>query len=539
MAQTHALLLCRCTAPNNEIFKKPYISKRHKITGVVMKEGTSLTNPHFIIKTPEKLLRYNYCYSYDFKRDYFIEDIIALPQGQVELICKIDVLYTYRDAICNLVVHEERATDGESNLIVDEKVPVMHNTIIDKIIPMDMRTPFNPVQQFIVNVLTGNKFVHTGVDLTSYNIGVIRATLCDDAVEICKAIVARAMKYWNDYTAYKNSVEEYSKSGQWDKLFPTNFMYAQDNSYKAPFSIRGNNLNGFFNRYCTSYSDEDISGLTYIDGTTYPSGTPQAIRDAGVVWNSWDCSQFAWRCCRFNSELPMNIANFGSGSLDNTGNSYTAGEATAMGNKTVTYDLQYEDESWESITESLDVTDSIFSKEDLVAGDIIISGSVSNHPSYWVYLVRIDSDYYWYKTDSYTNYELGNALFEKLMEMHPNVDNIHHIIGVNHARVYIGNGKCIESCSPNHIDEVKDGGHIISYSPYLNSALCMTDVPEISERKCTAITGTVSLGMSKGCVNMRQLMYGSSKACRVYRPALLGNDSKRITYDEWRNREGM
>lgn len=443
MAKDHEILLCRCVAPNNELHKHDFISKRLHIKPVVYKEGCSILTPHIIIKTPTKLLQYNYLYSYDFERYYFIEDVITLPQGQVELVCKVDVLYSFRDAIMDLVVHEERATNGQSNLIVDEQVPLMHNTIVKDIINLNMHVgdefqiPDKKELQYIITHYTSKYASVNGAEgedgVERDNDGYLWGEMDSQGQIDAWHIADKARWYYHNYQNWNMKKSEYNQTNQRKKILSGGMYYTQ-----ALEALSGGDYPAYFNldqtvhftpsRYDTAYADE-ASAVSALRNTAtfynYNNAVPQEVKDAHAVWNGWDCSQFAWRCAFFGAGIdltsPSNIDGRGCSSAK------TATIAVSLGN-------YYLEKSGIRPANCLFLVEN---ETDLLPGDIVISGNITDKAegSYWVYAnydSSTDRMVYNYATRQEGDPKIPNSTVKN------RYGNPDWIMFCNHARVITG-----------------------------------------------------------------------------------------------------
>ena len=70
------IILYKCNAENNRINKEDYIYSAFQLEGT-LKSSTSPINPVIMIEKSNPVeFGYNYMYIYEFKRYYFINDII-------------------------------------------------------------------------------------------------------------------------------------------------------------------------------------------------------------------------------------------------------------------------------------------------------------------------------------------------------------------------------------------------------------------------------------------------------------------------------
>lgn len=82
---------------------------------VVLKDGTSLDRPTFLIDGID--LNYNYCYA--FNRYYFITNIILSNNNIYAIECDTDVLATFRNNVLNYTCFVERAASSYDSMIQD------------------------------------------------------------------------------------------------------------------------------------------------------------------------------------------------------------------------------------------------------------------------------------------------------------------------------------------------------------------------------------------------------------------------------------
>lgn len=89
------LNLFSCTAENERVDKTDYITNRFVMNGS-LRDESSVIDPVIIIeKNNPTLYDYNYMYIPEFKRWYYINDIISVRNGLWEIHAHVDVLYTW------------------------------------------------------------------------------------------------------------------------------------------------------------------------------------------------------------------------------------------------------------------------------------------------------------------------------------------------------------------------------------------------------------------------------------------------------------
>ena len=89
------LNLFSCTAENERVDKTNYISNRFVMNGSLRDESSVIDPVIMIEKNNPTLYDYNYMYIPEFKRWYYINDIISVRNGLWEIHAHVDVLYTW------------------------------------------------------------------------------------------------------------------------------------------------------------------------------------------------------------------------------------------------------------------------------------------------------------------------------------------------------------------------------------------------------------------------------------------------------------
>ena len=87
--------LFRCTAENERVDKTSFITSRFVMNGTLRSES-SIINPVITIeKSNPAIQHYNYMYIPEFKRWYYINDIVSVRNNLWEIHAHVDVLYTW------------------------------------------------------------------------------------------------------------------------------------------------------------------------------------------------------------------------------------------------------------------------------------------------------------------------------------------------------------------------------------------------------------------------------------------------------------
>lgn len=88
-------------------------------------DNTSIINPTFKIRfdNPSELFEYNYCYVPEFKRYYFITDIISENSVVFYVVCECDVLATFRDDILATKAFVQYSQVAYNASLLDSRLP--------------------------------------------------------------------------------------------------------------------------------------------------------------------------------------------------------------------------------------------------------------------------------------------------------------------------------------------------------------------------------------------------------------------------------
>lgn len=116
--------LFTCNAENERINKTNFIANRFVMAGTI-KNSTSVIDPVIIIEKTNPS-QYNYMYIEEFKRWYFINDIVNINNKIWEIHAHVDVLYTYYNDIANTqCIIDKSENFNNSNLYYDDGSIVM------------------------------------------------------------------------------------------------------------------------------------------------------------------------------------------------------------------------------------------------------------------------------------------------------------------------------------------------------------------------------------------------------------------------------
>lgn len=93
-----------------------------------IKDSCSVMSPRFILSASVvDLVQYNYCYVADWGRYYYIENMVTMPGGRTEIICKEDVLTTNADAIKAMQISLARSQSNSNKKMLDSFRPSQVN----------------------------------------------------------------------------------------------------------------------------------------------------------------------------------------------------------------------------------------------------------------------------------------------------------------------------------------------------------------------------------------------------------------------------
>lgn len=116
-----------------------------------LKTETSIMNPVIDIAGTNTILSYNYCYIPDFKRYYFITDIVVVRNGLFRLSLSVDVLQTYWNELQNLKVIVARQENRMDAYLNDDKQKVRAYDKIYTVMPSTV-SPFGKEFSYVLLV---------------------------------------------------------------------------------------------------------------------------------------------------------------------------------------------------------------------------------------------------------------------------------------------------------------------------------------------------------------------------------------------------
>ena len=117
---------------------------------VVLKEGTSVMKPSFLLTNP--VLTWNYCSA--FGHYYYIRDIVLETNDLFRVECELDVMATFKNAIGNYTTMVSRAASDQDYDVVDSIYPA-------KTVPITSRVQIANPGVFTTNFNSGTFLIGT------------------------------------------------------------------------------------------------------------------------------------------------------------------------------------------------------------------------------------------------------------------------------------------------------------------------------------------------------------------------------------------
>lgn len=160
------IYLYHMSTENNRMDKTNYLTQIAELNGE-LREATSVINPSITFQITSDMqdlengvLDCNYIYIPNFKRYYFVDNIVCVTSTLWEIDCSVDVLMSFKDQLGELDVFCNRSEFEYNDMLIDNKVPSNNNMIVE--FHTDNTTPFQDLDRdsitpaYIVSV-TGYK----------------------------------------------------------------------------------------------------------------------------------------------------------------------------------------------------------------------------------------------------------------------------------------------------------------------------------------------------------------------------------------------
>lgn len=227
---------------------------------VVLKENTSVLNPHFLV--------HNYSFAHNYvkwgSRYYFVDDIISISHGMAEYVCRTDVLATYKSDIGASSQYVLRSASNSDPYVQDNLYPAKASVIVENTLLSNLGfTSTTGLGTYILGVLSeessGGAVAYYSVgpgnfpslmqklfDPTYLNAADISTDLQKELVNPMQYIVSC---YWVPFV-YDEGTFTTVKFGWWDSgvnaflLSSNERMYSTDQEFTLP--VHPQNSRGIF-----------------------------------------------------------------------------------------------------------------------------------------------------------------------------------------------------------------------------------------------------------------------------------------------------
>lgn len=115
---------------NSELYELNKNLSNEQSFECVLKKPTSVTEPILLLTIESNPSQYNYCYIPEFKRYYYINDIISFRNNFWEIHCRVDVLMSFKDSILSsYAILDESTKTGVNNYLSND---VWNSMVKDK-----------------------------------------------------------------------------------------------------------------------------------------------------------------------------------------------------------------------------------------------------------------------------------------------------------------------------------------------------------------------------------------------------------------------
>ena len=160
------IYLYHMSAENNRMDKTNYLTQIAELNGE-LREATSVINPSITFQITSDMqdlengvLDCNYIYIPNFKRYYFVDNIVCVTNTLWQIDCSVDVLMSFKTQLGELDVFCERNEFNYNDMLIDDKVPSNNNMNIN--IFKSLTTPFNTMDRntsstFVIISVAGYK----------------------------------------------------------------------------------------------------------------------------------------------------------------------------------------------------------------------------------------------------------------------------------------------------------------------------------------------------------------------------------------------
>lgn len=128
------ITLYKNNAEKNRMYKDSFLGENYEFTNCTLKAPTSFTNPIIILYEKNYITQnqYNYAYIPEFKRYYFVTDIICMSKNMWEIHMHVDVLMSWKEQIVTNKALILRSSDKGSPYLRDRVNCITQGFTIEK-----------------------------------------------------------------------------------------------------------------------------------------------------------------------------------------------------------------------------------------------------------------------------------------------------------------------------------------------------------------------------------------------------------------------
>lgn len=128
------LTLYKCSCEKNKVNKSRDIAGAYAMDGN-LRDQCSIIDPVIIIKKDNPTISmYNYAYISEFKRYYFITNIVSIRNDLWEVSLHVDVLYTWASYIRTNKAVIDKAQNTNYNQYLDDKSLIFDSHVYNQVI---------------------------------------------------------------------------------------------------------------------------------------------------------------------------------------------------------------------------------------------------------------------------------------------------------------------------------------------------------------------------------------------------------------------
>lgn len=156
------IVLYKNPSENNTIGKR--LTTVQTVSNAIIKGNMSIETPVIILQFKNGVkTNFNYVHIPEFNRYYFVNDIIDLTGGRIEVHCKVDVLESFKTTIKELeCIIDKQQDTNKSNMYYNDGSFV--NLTKEFIYTKNFATGFNATGEFILITAGGIPASNGGVE---------------------------------------------------------------------------------------------------------------------------------------------------------------------------------------------------------------------------------------------------------------------------------------------------------------------------------------------------------------------------------------